>query len=45
LTPGRDTAALTALLIHVGVSLVKVKELRAIAEFHEALVYGACLPG
>ncbi len=38
-------AALAALLIHVGVSLVKVKELRAIAEFHEALVYAVTFVG
>jgi hypothetical protein len=28
LTPGRDMAALTTLLIHVGVRLVKVKGVR-----------------
>jgi carbonic anhydrase len=45
LTAGHDTAALTALLIHVGVSLVKVKELRAIVEFREALVYPVIIGG
>lgn len=38
-------AALAALLVHVGVNLVKVKELRKIAEFNEALVYGVTLAG
>lgn len=32
-------AALAALLVHVGINLVKVKEIRKIAEFNEALVY------
>lgn len=38
-------AALAALLVHVGVNLVKLKELRKIAEFNEALVYGVTLAG
>jgi carbonic anhydrase len=38
-------AALAALLIHVGVNLVKVKELRRTAEYGEAAVYVATLLG
>ncbi len=38
-------AALAALLVHVGLNLVKLKELRKIAEFNEALVYGVTLVG
>lgn len=38
-------AALAALLIHVGVNLVKVKEIRKIAEFNEAVVYGVTILG
>jgi len=38
-------AALAALLVHVGVNLVKIKELRKIARFNEVIVYGATLAG
>jgi carbonic anhydrase len=38
-------AALAALLVHVGVNLVKVKELRKLAEFNEVLVYAVTLAG
>lgn len=38
-------AALAALLVHIGVNLVKMKELRKIAEFNEAIVYGVTLAG
>jgi carbonic anhydrase len=38
-------AALAALLVHVGINLVKLKELRKIVEFNEALVYGVTLVG
>ncbi len=38
-------AALAALLIHVGINLVKVKEIRKIAEFNEAIVYGVTIFG
>ncbi|MFZ5440277.1 MAG: SulP family inorganic anion transporter [Myxococcota bacterium] len=38
-------AALAALLIHVGVNLVKVKEIRKIAEFNEAVVYAVTILG
>lgn len=38
-------AALAALLVHVGVNLVKLKELRKIAQFNEVVVYGATLAG
>jgi carbonic anhydrase len=38
-------AALAALLVHVGVNLVKIKEIRKIAEFNEVVVYGVTLAG
>jgi carbonic anhydrase len=38
-------AALAALLVHVGINLVKMKELRKIARFQEGLVYGVTLAG
>lgn len=38
-------AALAALLMHVGINLVKVKEIRKIAEFNEAVVYGVTIFG
>ena len=38
-------AALAALLIHVGVNLVKVQEVRKLAAFNEALVYAVTILG
>ncbi|MBE2248688.1 MAG: SulP family inorganic anion transporter [Myxococcus sp.] len=38
-------AALAALLVHVGVNLVKVKEIRKLVAFNEVLVYGVTLLG
>ncbi|MDC0707841.1 SulP family inorganic anion transporter [Stigmatella sp. ncwal1] len=38
-------AALAALLVHVGVNLVKTKEIRKIAEFNEVIVYAVTLAG
>jgi carbonic anhydrase len=38
-------AALAALLIHVGVNLVKVKEMKKIARFNEFIIYAVTLAG